>query len=102
MKQTLALLILAASVTAFAADDSTANSSAWNRKAAGAYLDQRQAWWITWPTAARDHGSFCISCHTALPYALSRPALRSALNESEPSINEKKMLADITNRVRLG
>jgi squalene-hopene/tetraprenyl-beta-curcumene cyclase len=101
MKQTLALLIFAASLTALAADDSTASSSVWNRKAAGAYLDQRQAWWITWPTAARDHGSFCISCHTALPYALARPALRSALKELEPSTNEKKMLADITNRVRL-
>ena len=101
MKRTLTLLILAACVTAMAADDSRANPATWNRKTAGAYLDQRQAWWITWPTAACDHGSFCISCHTALPYALARPALRSALGETEASANERKILDDVTNRVRL-
>jgi squalene-hopene/tetraprenyl-beta-curcumene cyclase len=101
MKRTLALLIFAASVTAMAADDSGANPAGWNRRTAGAYLDQRQAWWITWPTAARDHGSFCISCHTALPYALARPALRSALSETGASANERKILADVSNRVRL-
>ncbi|HML16878.1 MAG TPA: hypothetical protein VK419_07620 [Bryobacteraceae bacterium] len=101
MKLQTALLIFAASVAAMAADDSSANPATWNRKSAGAYLDQRQAWWITWPTAARDHGSFCISCHTALPYALARPALRSALDESQPSANERKILDGIANRVRL-
>ena len=83
-----------------AADDAGVHPS-WNRKAAGAYLDQRQAWWITWPTAARDHNSFCISCHTALPYSLARPALRPALSETRPSANERKILADVANRVRL-
>lgn len=100
MKKTLALLILSVSV-ALGADDATANPATWNPKAAAAYLDQRQAWWIAWPTAARDHGSFCISCHTALPYALGRQALRSALGETEASANEKKILADVANRVRL-
>ena len=55
---------------------------AWNRKAAAAYLDQRSTWWTTWPNAQRDHGTFCVSCHTALPYALARPALRQPLGET--------------------
>ena len=101
MRLQTALLIFAASVTAMAADDAASNRASWNPKTAGAYLDQREAWWITWPTAARDHGSFCISCHTALPYTLSRAALRPALGETRPSANEQKILADVANRVRL-
>ena len=51
--------------------------------------------------SARDHGTFCVSCHTALPYALSRPALRVALAEQGPSINERRLIEDVTERVRL-
>jgi squalene-hopene/tetraprenyl-beta-curcumene cyclase len=73
----------------------------WNRGAAGAYLDQRQGWWMTWPTAARDHETSCVSCHTTLPYALARPTLRSALSETAPSATERKMLDQVARRVRL-
>src|SRR4051812_30511971 len=73
----------------------------WNRKAAAAYLDQRSTWWTTWPNAQRDHGTFCVSCHTALPYALARPALRQPLGESAPSPSEAALLANITKRVTL-
>ena len=55
----------------------TANS--WDPNAAAAYLDQRQSWWMEWPRAQRDHETVCVSCHTAVPYALSRSALRTAL-----------------------
>jgi hypothetical protein len=70
----------------------------WDAKSAAAYLDARQAWWRNWPTAARDHDTACISCHSALPYAMARPALRSRLNESGPSANESKLLADVVKR----
>ena len=73
----------------------------WDQKAAAAYLDQRQSWWMEWPRAARDHGTFCVSCHTAVPYALSRPALRKALAEEAPSVNERRLLDNVTKRVRL-
>ena len=33
---------------------STAGAGSWNPKAAAAYLDGRIAWWMTWPSAARD------------------------------------------------
>jgi squalene-hopene/tetraprenyl-beta-curcumene cyclase len=77
----------------------TANS--WDQKAAAAYLDQRAAWWMGWPKAARDHETFCVSCHTAVPYAMSRPALRAALREQGPSANEGKLLENVAKRVRL-
>src|SRR5580704_7166629 len=77
----------------------TANS--WDQKAAAAYLDQRAAWWMGWPRAARDHETFCVSCHTAVPYAMSRPVLRAALAEQGPSANERKLLDNVRKRVRL-
>jgi len=48
-----------------------------------------------------DHGTFCISCHTALPYALARPVLRTNLDERGPSPVERQLLASVTKRVRL-
>src|SRR5213593_3787571 len=74
----------------------------WSSKAAAAYLDQRADWWMGWPGAARDHGTFCVSCHTAVPYALSRPALRVPLADGAPSTNERRLLDNVTKRVRLG
>jgi squalene-hopene/tetraprenyl-beta-curcumene cyclase len=79
----------------------THSAYSWDQKAAAAYLDQRASWWMAWPRAARDHETFCISCHTAVPYAMSRPALRGALGEQEPSANERRLLENVTNRVRL-
>jgi squalene-hopene/tetraprenyl-beta-curcumene cyclase len=76
-------------------------SSSWDPKTAAAYLDYREAWWSGWNGSARDHGTFCVSCHTALPYALSRPVLRAALAESGPSINESKLIENVVKRVRL-
>ena len=71
------------------------------RTAAAAYLDQRQDWWMGWPRAQRDHDTFCVSCHTAVPYALSRPTLRKALGEQTLSANERRLLDNVTRRVRL-
>ena len=76
-------------------------AASWNRKAAAAYLDQRATWWTTWPNAQRDHGTFCVSCHTALPYALARPALRQSLGETAASPAEAALLANITKRVTM-
>jgi squalene-hopene/tetraprenyl-beta-curcumene cyclase len=76
-------------------------ANSWDQKAAAAYLDQRVGWWMGWPKAARDHGTFCVSCHTAVPYAMSRPALRGALGEQGPSVNERRLLENVTKRVRL-
>ena len=73
----------------------------WDQRAAAAYLDQRAGWWMEWPKAARDHETFCVSCHTAVPYALSRPALRPGLAEAAPSANERRLLNNVTKRVRL-
>ena len=88
--------------TAAHLDQPASNTArSWDQKAAAAYLDQRAGWWMEWPKAARDHETFCVSCHTAVPYALSRPALRKGLAEDAPSLNERKLLDNVTKRVRL-
>jgi squalene-hopene/tetraprenyl-beta-curcumene cyclase len=92
---------LAASL--FAANGPSANpdSAPWSSKAAAAYLDGRLTWWMGWPVAARDHETFCVSCHTVLPYAMARPVLRVALAEQAPSFVERKLLDNVTKRVRM-
>ena len=74
-------------------------SAGWSRAAAARYLDERQAWWLSWPRASRDHGTSCVSCHTTLPYALARPALRAALGETGPAIPEAHLLEGVRTRV---
>src|SRR5262245_29679416 len=95
-----ALLLIALSSVPFdQAEQKTAG--AWDPKAAAAYLDGRQDWWMNWPRAQRDRETFCVSCHTAVPYALSRPSLRKSLAEPAPSPNERRLLDNVTKRVRL-
>jgi squalene-hopene/tetraprenyl-beta-curcumene cyclase len=74
---------------------------AWNRQAAAQYMDTRQSWWVSWPTAARDKDTFCISCHTAVPYALARPSLHKSLGEASLSPNEAAIIENTRKRVRL-
>jgi squalene-hopene/tetraprenyl-beta-curcumene cyclase len=72
----------------------------WDPKAAAGYLDGRAEWWTTWSNAARDRGTYCMSCHTTLPYALARPELRAPLGERGPSATEEKILGNLLTRAR--
>jgi len=72
-----------------------------NLNSAATYLDNREAWWTQWIGASRDHGTFCVSCHTALPYAFARPALRAATNDPNPTANERALIDEVRKRVRL-
>jgi squalene-hopene/tetraprenyl-beta-curcumene cyclase len=72
----------------------------WDAKAAATYLDGRAEWWTTWPNASRDRGTYCMSCHTTLPYALARPALRGPLGEREASATEGRIFGNLLTRAR--
>jgi squalene-hopene/tetraprenyl-beta-curcumene cyclase len=87
----------------FAGDTSApiARSGPWSARAAAAYLDSRLSWWIDWSHAGRDHQTFCVSCHTVVPYAMARPALRGDLEEQAPSSIERTVLENVTKRVRM-
>ena len=75
--------------------------SAWNQAAAAHYLDSRQTWWQGWSVSQRDHQTVCVSCHTVLPYALSRSSLRGPLGETSVSGPERVMLNNVLRRVTL-
>jgi squalene-hopene/tetraprenyl-beta-curcumene cyclase len=78
-----------------------ARSGPWSAKAAADYLDSRVSWWIDWSHAGRDHHTFCVSCHTVVPYSMVRPRLRGDLGEQAPSPIERIVLENVTQRVRM-
>jgi squalene-hopene/tetraprenyl-beta-curcumene cyclase len=94
-------ICLGARLLATDESSSTASPVSWSGKAAAAYLDGRMTWWMGWDVAARDHDTFCVSCHTVLPYAMARPALRAALAEQAPSSTERRLLDNVAKRVRM-
>jgi squalene-hopene/tetraprenyl-beta-curcumene cyclase len=71
----------------------------WNPQAAARYLDAREGWWQAWPQSHRDQGTICISCHTAVLYAIVRPILRQDLGETEPTGPEKFLMQSVEKRV---
>ena len=84
-----------------AAAKSVPAESGWDRQAAERYLDGREVWWQAWDRAQKDHGTYCVSCHTQASYGLARPALRRDLDEPAPAGAERAMLDSIEKRVRL-
>jgi hypothetical protein len=77
------------------------NGTGWDRHAAENYLDSREAWWQDWERTHVDHGTYCISCHTQMPYGLARPVLRQELGDPAPSGAERAMIESIQKRVRM-
>jgi hypothetical protein len=99
----LALWVLAGVMSACSQRDIKESKALnpWDPKAAAVYLDQREVIWMQWAGAARNHGTFCVACHTAVPYVLARPALRNTLAEDGLSVSERKLLNNVTKRVQL-
>ena len=92
--------VLLAGTIAIGASAAPTGDLGWDPKAAAKYLDARAEFWSTWPNASRDRGTFCISCHTTLPYAIARPVLRSLIDERAPSAAESKILNNLLTRAR--
>jgi squalene-hopene/tetraprenyl-beta-curcumene cyclase len=63
----------------------------WKTVEAGNYLDERAKAWFAYAK--------CVSCHTGLPYALARPALRQLVGSQTPSQPEAKLLGQVRLRV---
>jgi len=100
---TLALALHSpAPATVHAADKSaTPPPATWDRQAAARYLDSRQVWWQAWDRTQKDHGTYCISCHTQAMYALARPTLRQDLAEAPATGAERAMIDSVEKRVHL-
>ncbi len=97
MRQSVVLLasLLLAAPALFPAENAE-----WAKPAA-AYLDSRMDWWSGWKGAARDHDTFCVSCHTSLPYAVARPVLQSKLGEKSAAAPQQKLVGNTAQRVRI-
>lgn len=65
----------------------------WNARLAEQYMDSRQKEWDAWPMALHS-GVACVSCHTGLPYLVSRPALRQTLGEKGGPTLYESVLVD--------
>jgi squalene-hopene/tetraprenyl-beta-curcumene cyclase len=96
----LSCLALAA-VGCSRSESEPATERSWDRGGAAAYLDRRMSWWMSWGTASRDHGTFCVSCHTAVPYALARSNLPAGLGSDSAGNAEHRLIDDVRRRVRL-
>src|SRR5260221_10280019 len=81
--------------------DTPAKRNDWNREGAARYLDERMnVWFESAKKLQTGQGeTACVSCHTALPYALSRPVLRSAMGMSIATPQEARLLEVVTRRV---
>ena len=74
----------------------------WDQAGATHYLDSRQQEWFKFGSANRGEGetkTTCVSCHSLLPYALARPALRRISGEDLPTKLEASILAQVKSRV---
>ena len=99
MKLNFAMLVAGLCVSVSVAQAQSGAPGEWDAGAAAAYLDQRVEWWSGWETAARESGTFCVSCHTTGPYGLARPLLRPAAHAGEVTQTERTLLDSVTTRV---
>lgn len=72
---------------------------AWKPAATRQYLDERIAWWLDWPSAARGQGTSCASCHTTLPYAVALPALARLPGGEQPAGLSQRLLDGVRKHV---
>jgi squalene-hopene/tetraprenyl-beta-curcumene cyclase len=97
------VLAVLACVHVLVADQNAAGtvSAAWNRAAAAKYLDDRMDLWFTNAKKLRtgDEKTTCVSCHSSIPYALARPALRRAMHTTAPAAEEARLVEETTRRV---
>ena len=94
-------VVIASATAAFHAASPPAEPASWNPEAAASYLDARmELWWSkakTLKTGATE--TKCLSCHTAIPYALARPALRRMMGVTAPTTHETRIIETARQRV---
>ncbi len=99
----LAAATVLAGVTAHAVAPSqrAAEGDEWDRAGAATYLDARMEIWLAEGTPLRTGSGTtnCVSCHTTLPYALSRPVLRQEMGVAAPTSQERRLLEQVIERV---
>lgn len=95
-----ASVVFAAAIPTLSGARAHEPADGWDPAAAARYLDARMDLWWTRAKVLRtgDGQARCVSCHTAMPYALARPALRAVLGETAPTAHELRMLDYVRRR----
>ena len=93
--------LAAASALGMAAQDGPTTAAGWDRRGAATYLDARMEIWLAAgkPLRTGEATTSCISCHTTLPYAMSRPILRKEMGLETPTSQERRLLGQVIERV---
>jgi squalene-hopene/tetraprenyl-beta-curcumene cyclase len=74
--------------------------SGWKPDKAARYLDDREKAWFAFDSRGQGSTkSSCVSCHSVLPYALARPALRKLSGDDAPGEWESRLLTQTRMRV---
>src|SRR5438270_44784 len=90
----ISTLLVGLTTCCIAAHDAPPKLGDWNREGAARYLDDRMDVWFAMATKLKtgQRETSCVSCHTTVPYALSRSVLRRAMHVSSPTPQEVRLL----------
>jgi squalene-hopene/tetraprenyl-beta-curcumene cyclase len=96
-----ACVVVTAGWVTGAIERSSGSAETWDQASVARYLDARMDLW--WARAKNlktgDTETKCLSCHTAVPYALVRPALRRAQGAAAPTAHEERIFEIVRQRV---
>src|SRR5207247_7664776 len=98
----VSVLLMGLTASGRGSQEAAAEHGGWDREGAAKYLDERMdAWFANAKKLRTGQGeTTCVSCHTVVPYALSRPALRRAMR-SEEHTSELQSRVDLVCRLLL-
>src|SRR2546430_4600941 len=90
----VSVLLMGLTASGLGSQGAAAEHGGWDREGAAKYLDERMdAWFANAKKLRTGQGvTTCVSCHTVVPYALSRPVLRRAVHVSTPTPQEGRLL----------
>jgi len=94
-------LFMGLTASGVGSQEAPAEHGSWDREGAAKFLDERMDAWFANAKRLRtgQGGTTCVSCHTVIPYALSRPVLRRAMHVNTRTPQEVRLLEGVTRRV---
>src|SRR2546427_5791415 len=96
----VSVLLMGLTASGLGSQGAAAEHGGWDREGAAKYLDERMdAWFANAKKLRTGQGvTTCVSCHTVVPYALSRPVLRRAVHLSKRTPQEVRLLEGVARR----
>src|SRR5437899_10437403 len=97
----VSVLLMGLTASGRGSQEAAAEHGGWDREGAAKYLDERMdAWFANAKRLRTGQGEpTCVSCHTVVPYALSRPGLRRAMHVNTRTPQELRRREGVTRRV---